>query len=168
MSKFSDGGGAVIHGTIVSTIASLGALAVVAITTKIDAARERGFRVLKIEGFVTLKGSVNDEYVVFGLAGPSLSTTLIKEALDADPQSPNDTAAHEEAMRPLWPLVMLGDDDSGDSHNMPQRFTVNPRWSYPEGTFMSFYAQNPDDDALSGASQQIIGSWKAFGVWLND
>ncbi len=167
MSKFSEGGGAVLHGTIVSTIASLAAAGVNSIVTKIDAARNRGFRVLKIEGFIGIKAGVDDEHVVFGLAGPSLTNTEVKEALDADPQDPNDTPAQEQVMRPVWPLAMLAGDTSGRTATT-QRWTLNPRWSYPEETFMSFYVQNPDDDALSAGSQQLIGSWKAFGVWLKD
>ncbi len=167
MSKFSEGGGAILHGTIVSTVASLAAAGVNSIVTKIDAARNRGFRVLKIEGFVGLKNGVTDEFVIFGLAGPSLTNTEVKEALDADPQDPNDTPAQEQVMRPVWPLAMLSGDVSGNAGGLTP-FSVNPRWSYPEETFMSFYVQNPDDDALSAGSQQLIGSWKAFGVWLKD
>ncbi len=166
MSKFSEGGGAVLHGTIVSTVASLAAAGVQSIVTKIDAARERGFRVLKIEGHIAIKNPVEDEFVVFGLAGPNFTAAEVKEALDADPQSPNDTPAQEQVMRPVWPLAML---TGTNGQNSPlEKFTVNPRWSYPEGSFMSFYAFNPDDDALSAGSQQLVGSWKAFGVWLND
>ncbi len=167
MSKFSEGGGAILHGTIVSTIASLAAGGVNSIVTKIDAARNRGFRVLKIEGFVAIKAGVVDEHVVFGLAGPNLTNTEVKEALDADPQDPNDIPANEQAMRPVWPLTML-QGEAAQVAVRPTAFSLNPRWSYPEETFMSFYVQNPDDSAISAGSQQIIGSWKAFGVWLND
>ncbi len=136
------------------------------INSRIDSGRLNGFRVLRTEYFLRVKGlSVNEGPLLVGLAH-DLSAAEIQEALGADPQRSNDTTLSPRAMRPVWPLALFENDSVGNQKMIAQG-VVKINWSIPEGTNLVWWQMNRDTDALqSGGTLNITA--KHFGVWLRD
>ncbi len=164
--NFSDSKGRVLWDRIISSsISSMAGGALVTLASKIDSTRDRGFRVLKMEGAVKIFNLEDNEFLLFGVAAPNLADSEILEAILADPQSPDDRPASERAQRPVFPLAYLGGAPADGHAIMP--FEINLRWSYPEGQIMNYFVFNIDDGA-TGLSMEITIMNKIFGVWLND
>ncbi len=166
MSKFSEGKGAIYFDhSVIFSVASLTARSAAGLVTKQDGSRARGFRFLKTEFYFFLRSLAATETLIIGLGGPGLTVVEIEEAIEADPQSPNDVSAAEHSMRFV---TILGMVSGGTSRRVQIDGTVNLRWSYPESESMFVFAYNPDDADLSAASQEVIWLMKHYGVWLND
>lgn len=86
----------------------------------------------------------------------------IEEAIEADPQNPQDDEENLQAKRPVWPLHIVGDGD-------PQAIkgSFNPRWSCPEGRAAQWWAYNLDTAGLTDGEVLSIFA-KHYGVWLRD
>ncbi len=137
-------------------------------TSKIDAGRLQGFRVLRTEYFIVLRGVVIAfDNILVGLAA-DLSIAEIKEAIEADPQRSNDPNLSEQAKRPLWPLELMGAASVTLNGNLYAKGVHKLGWSIPEGVSLFWFVFNMDDiDQLTtGLNIQIIA--KHFGVWLKD
>ncbi len=167
MSKFSEGGGAINWDQFTSSApGSLGSQDLTTIASKIDAARTRGFRVLKLKGHAHVAFMDSDEHIVFGVAGPGLSGAEIEEAIESDPQSPQDNVNIELSMRPVWPLGILGGStDLGGSPSASFEETI--RWSFPQGQAMLWWVYNTTASTLN-VSTTFSVVCKIFGVWLRD
>lgn len=152
-----------------SVIISLSALAardLIEGSSKIDAGREHGYRIVKTEGWAFVKAAVLNEPVVFGLT-PSKTASETEEAIEADPQSIFAVPEQEQAMRPVFPLgALMG--VAAEGANLIGHFVNNIPWSYPEGDALFWWAYNPDDDDFSAGTQQLIIFAKHTGVWLRD
>ncbi len=167
MSKFSENEGAIFYdeGKTID-VASLGLHVLSAlVASKMDTAREQGFRVMKGELFVGSDNFAAGENVVLYAIGPSLDNTKATEAIESDPQL-GDAVSREAPMRPVWPLCVIGDDNKQPNNGMP--IVWKPRWSFPEGTGLQFGCYNFGDTALSAASQTVFVHGKYYGVWLKD
>ncbi len=154
--------------SVIISVASLAAKDAIAAASKIDASREVGFRVLKTEGWAFLKAAVSDEVVIFGVDAFILSAAGVEESIESDSQSPFDFANVEKASRPVFPLGALSGLSAQPGNGILVHFTNEIPWTYPEGTGMEWWAYNPDDDALSAGSQQVIIFAQHQGVWLRD
>lgn len=165
MSKFSDNKGAVFYDEgIVLNTETIAANDVVGGSSKADDTRKQGFRTLKLEGHAYFKNGAADEFLIFGIA-VGLSAAEVEECLEADPQFPQDAAAQEKVMRPVFPLgAVHGDGASGRLMS----FKHNLRWSVKEGSSFLWWAYNPDSVAHSTAGQRLLIFAKHFGVWLED
>lgn len=169
MGKFSDNPmSGIVFDDINLTLGTLNTDTAIQVASKIDNAREQGFRVLKTEYFVTVSGKTNDEGpIVVGLAH-NLSTTEIEEAIQADPQG--SKALHrpenEQATRPVWPLKMIPATVVGQEDHIVGKDEVKLNWSCPEGTTLQWFAYNFSTQLTTGTIVHIFA--KHFGVWLKD
>ncbi len=154
------------EGVIIS-LASLAAKDSISGSSKIDAARENGFRVVKSEGWAFLKAQVVDEPVLFGIAARAMSASEIEEVIEVDPQSMFQVPEAEQALRPVFPMGAIMGSSAG-VFNPPVHFMNDIPWSYREGSAMFYWAYNPDNDAFSAGSQELILFVKHTGVWLRD
>ncbi len=150
-------------------LGALGAGLVLKTATKVDASRENGIRIQKLMCAMTFSGKTAAEGpIVVGLASTDLSTTEIKECIDADPQKPDDTPASEQVMRQVMPIWVIGKTETA-SQNSPYRYEEIP---YPwkevaEGDGLAWFAMNEDGSALTtGTEIEIQGV--LIGEWLND
>ncbi len=161
-----DGQGQILHDTVILALGALAAGDTISAITKIDGTRSQGFRILKTEVMISHKGLGGGEGpVVVGLALNN-NAAEIEEALEADPQGPQDVPAAEQTTRPVWPLAMITQTDLGQVNNgMP--IDKNLRWSFSEAQAMSVWGFNVDDSVLTTGGQ-VIFSMKHFGVWLRD
>ncbi len=168
MSKFSEGGGAILHSTVLITLSTLAAKDVIAVADeKIDAAQEQGFRVLKAQSFIAVTGlTATEGPVLIGASGPGMNAAEIEECLEANPALSTDISASEEAMRPIWPLGMkIGTLEQ--VLNNGNFIEWKPRWSWPEGTVLNWWVYNISTGALQTGGLVHIQT-KFFGVWLRD
>ncbi len=162
-----DGRGQVLIENSVHALGALGALDVVSFNSKIDSARERGFRVTKMQICSSFSAKTAAEGgIMFGLA-VELSAAEIEECIEADPQSPNDVPDAEEAMRPVFPLGQAGQAQTSNVLNNGNFYEINLNWSIPEGAGLDWWYYNMSSGALTTGT--TFRHWtKVFGVWLND
>lgn len=163
MSKFTENKGAIRYdNSVIIAAASLASLDVAGGASKLDDTCRQGFRILKTVGDIFCKSLAVGETLIYGLA-VGLTAAEVEEALESDPQAPDDPPASEQSMRAVFPIGSLhGGDKIGD------HFEFNLRWSVKEGNSLLWWIYNPDNDPLSAASQDVIIFAKHFGVWLND
>ncbi len=150
-------------------LGTLGAGLVLKTATKVDATRENGIRIQKLMAAMTFAGKTATEGpIIVGLCSTDLSTTEIAEAIDADPQKPDDTPASEQVMRQVMPIWVIGTNDTASLAG-PYRYEEIP---YPwkevaEGDGLTWFAMNEDGSALTtGMTIEIQGF--LVGEWLND
>lgn len=166
MSKFTEGKGAIYSETVDITLSTLAAKDVISAATKQDGSRAQGFRFLKSEVFVAANGLAAGEYIMVGLSGPTMDAVEVEEAIEADPQSPDDRSPVEHAMRPYWPLCILGGEANSGGMTIWQG-EWKPRWSFTESVALSVWVYNLTTGALTtGCVVNVF--MKHFGVWLND
>ncbi len=147
------------------TVGALSTDVSVAATTKQDSSRLQGFRILRTDYWMHLKGlTAGEGPVIAGLCG-DLTIAEISEVFAADPQRSNDTNLSEQAMRPLWPLEIL--TDVGETPRIVAQGTVKLGWSFPEGVPMKAFVHNPSADNITTGAVLIM-VMKHFGVWLKD
>ncbi len=152
-------------------LGSLASLDAVTTSSKIDSARERGFRITKTEYFVDMySADGEDGPLVYGLA-VALNAAEVEEALEADPQSANDVPAQEQVQRPIFPLGIIprthADDTASTNKRVPiQLMTKSLNWSIPEGANLIWWFYNLGGALAAGALGVIFA--KHYGVWLND
>lgn len=159
--------GHIYYDNAVIDVGALAAGDVTTVTLKQDGSRSQGFRFMKTEYWIVLENATDFESVMCGLAGPAIDAAEIEEAIEADPDSPHDRSASEQAMRPIWPLEVLMDTAQGDGR-VVAKGTINLRWSFPEATAMNFWCYNMDvaNPITTGARLRIF--CKHYGVWLRD
>ncbi len=146
-------------------VASLSALDAVSAALKQDGSRDQGFRFTRIEWELSLRNAVNDEgpFDVY-IGGPGMSAADLELAIEADPQSPNQLAAAEQAMRIYF---FLGRVTSLALEANAVSGVLKPMWSYPESDAMLVIAYNAG--TVSSAGSQLINYHaKNYGVWLRD
>ncbi len=161
MSKFSEGKGAILWDVVEIDISSLASLDAVSGASKIDAARENGFRILKSE--VMIRSEVGG--LAVGMSGPGLNVAEVEEAIESDPQSPSDNVDIERTMRMVVPFGVVPFDAL--VMNLTGENAIKPRWSWPEGQAMLYWVYNFSPDAVTTDKGLSILA-KHFGVWLND
>ncbi len=152
--------------SLIVSLASLTANDAVIGTSKIDAAREHGFRIVKTEGWIMLKGGIVNEFAIFGMAPWTMTAAEIEEGIEADPQSMFEVPETEQSSRPTFPMAVIG--GAAAQARQSAHFENNIPWSYPEGSSLQYWFYNPDDNSWSAGSQEAIIFAKHTGVWLRD
>ncbi len=172
MGKFSDNAMAgIVWDQLTLALGALAADSSTQINSKIDNARENGFRVLRTDytvGITYLPGThEGDGPFAFGLQ-VNASNAELQEIFDADPQSSINRNLNEESSRPCWLLGVLGPPQSASGSAMSMvTGTVNIKWSIPEGSNLKWWVYNMTSLAAnSGMVLEILA--KHYGVWLKD
>ncbi len=149
-------------------VASLAAITAVTGTSRIDAAREQGFRTLVQRGVISVDGTM----VAAPTGGPimvgfSNLDTLdeVEEAIENDPQDMQDTPGVEQAKRFLNIVGYLYPSVEGIRHFA---FEHKFRMSAIEGTSILWFAYNTDVTSALPASSQVKIFCEHLGVWLRD
>ncbi len=154
---------------VLLVVGALQAGAVAAQATKMDAAREQGFRMQKLKAAMSFNGKTSDEGpIVVGLCSTDLSTTEIAEVFASDPQKPDDVPASEQVMREVFPIWHIA-----FAVNAPQESTTPYRnVAYPwketrEGDGLKWFAINLGPAILTTGTLVQISS-VCIGEWLLD
>ncbi len=149
------------------TLSTLASKDVISVSTNIDGSREQGFRALRGDLFITLKGSTPEEGPILVGLSTGLTAAEIEEALESDPQDSQDHDAVAKSMRPVWPLATFFEIATSHVQATQSPIVWKPRWSFVEGQGLEAWAYNLGTGALTtGATVSVFG--KIFGVWLND
>ncbi len=135
--------------------------------SKIDAARERGFRTLFQKGVVDWQGSD-------GSGGPVLVASLTEDMtlaqfeaiIEQDPQDDFDPEEEDISKRRWFKLAYL-QVSAGGGEGVTKEINTRTKWSYPEGSAMSYVAYNIGGSALDAANNVRIFITHT-GVWLKD
>ncbi len=140
--------------------------------TRFDAARERGFRVSKIECWASWSGpdTAVEGMVAVGIA-VGLSAAEVEAAIESDPQGNGqggDKTLMEIAKRPIWPIGCFNSNMVTGSDRPPLHKVFKLNWSVQEGNFMMFWIFNVGPTALPANAGNIQFFVKYYGVWLND
>ena len=131
MSKFSEGKGAIYWDRMALNVSGLAALDAVSIAGKADGARTQGFRILKTEYYIH---SDADVPLLVGTAGPTINAAEVEEAIEGDPQSPEDRPASEHVMRPVFVYGTTGVRGNGQEVIQCEKVI---RWAYSEAGAMN-------------------------------
>ncbi len=157
-----------LHEQLVFSLGTLAAGSATVANSKIDASRRQGFRLIKSEYTIEVKGKTTNEGPLQIGVGFNLTAVEIADGIEGDPQGERDPAASEEAQRPIFPLITVGKNvtdilpfDGGGFREKKWN------WSIREGEGMFVYAYNWDSGALTtGTTVEVI--FKHQGVWLRD
>ncbi len=163
----------VFDNDITFNLGTLAALDVVQVNSKIDGARNQGFRVVKSSVHFMMGGKTTDEGpIMIGVACNALSPE-VEEIMEADPQSPSDNDERGMGVF-IKPLFMITKNElelplaSAPSERLSFTFTYGKNgWSVPEDQQLAYWAYNMDDAALTTGTQLRIFA-EHFGVWLRD
>ncbi len=152
------------------TLGTLAAGTAIVGATRLDGSREQGCKMRDIFGKFTWEGkTVGDGPVYYGLAPSSMTTALIAQVFNADPQSIFDETSTEEAMRrlivvgemPLNQAAAINEDDHWHKIMWPTS------WDFPEGEGLNIFVFNREGGALaSGALLHFDGMFNT--TWLED
>ncbi len=151
-------------------LATLNASTALVEPTKVDASREQGFRVTKIETAVAWTGKTDGEGpILWGLAFGQTAAE-IEEAIEDDPQGMQNEAGRtlqEHQNRPVWPIGIVSPSGVAGVLDEGKVIVLRPNWSAPEGGTMDFFAYNFGSGSLTtGTVMRYV--YKLFGVWLRD
>ncbi len=150
------------------TLGALASLDAISVNSKVDSARLNGFRTTKIEYWIDYLGKTAGEGPIMVGWAPFAGAALAESAIEADPQSSSDKAAIAEALVPVFPLVMLPQQDTAENRlGAVLKEEITPMWSTIEGNTASWWAYNMDGSALTAGTIIRIFA-KYFGVWLRD
>lgn len=165
--KMADSKLAILWELVSINLGTLASATAVTTVSKIDTAREQGYRVTKTQWFIERLGATfGDDPILVGYAF-GMTSGQITEMLAADPQgavNSTDKEAQDRANRPAFPMAAFSAENL--QIIMRDGETI-PMWSAPEGGFLNWFALNFGGGALTtGGSVRILA--KHFGVWLRD
>lgn len=121
------------------------------------------FRIIKIEGFAAWEAPTSEEGpIVIGLASGELTDAEIEECLEARPVDRNDRVELEKSSRPVWPLAILGANQSNAETAVIDK-TI--RWTFSNDDGWKYWAYSLDGTSLTTGSY-VKGLLKIFGVWV--
>ncbi len=153
------------------TLSTLADNTAIIANTNIDSTREQGVRIKKFKYSVVAEGLTTLEIpLIYGLA-IELTVVEIAEAMNADPQGIDDTAAVDFANRKVlalgnvrnaFPSNGSGAEDPGNSFR-----SVRIPWDIPEGSTLKWWVMNRTGSALTTGG---IVHFNAVTVqeWLRD
>lgn len=152
------------------SLGAVAALAAVNIGTKIDAARDQGFRVMKAKTAVCwdLK-TTGDGPIILGFSA-NQTNLGVEECLEADPQNPNTDGGGQDqfrANRACWPIAMVNVTETNGRLANGAFVDIPIKWSMPEHGNFDTFAYNNGSGAMT-AGMLITFATKLFGVWLRD
>lgn len=161
---------AILYDNLVITVGALGFGASVVVSSKIDSAREQGFRITRTEWFISVLGATTgDQPVQVGYAF-GCTAADIDDTMGSDPQGTFNAAnvqSNADAKRPVFPMAIFpGLADSVIGAASVMKGVTIPTWSAPEGGFLNWYAFAANGGLTTGRLVNIHA--KHFGVWLRD
>ncbi len=123
-------------------------------------------RIKKMKYSVAYKDKTASEGpLLLGLASVDLSNAEIAEALVADPQSPRDQPASEQANRQVFPLALLpASVEAATQEVQPLRGVRYPWKRILEGNGLKYFIQNLDGSTLTTGTlvtvfTSVVGTW---------
>ncbi len=158
------------------SLGTLGAVdAIAQASAKIDAGRENGFRIAKLNIMGTLTGKTATEGpIAWGIAC-NMNAAEIELAIESDPQ---DSAENDDRGVGTWlkPLGMItleqtagpltGGGSGGTQGGVATMIEVKVNWSVLEGHDFTVWAYNQGSALTTGAILTFFVEY--FGVWLRD
>lgn len=160
---------AIVYDNVTIDASSLGATAAVAAASKIDASRGNGFRIMKTEYWVSVKGLDDHGPIMVGFSA-IFDASGVESCIESDPQDSSEDTNNFLAKRPVWPLKMFVPsqaDASGNYDNVQHdKSEFNPRWSVPEGENAYWWVYNMTTALDAACTVNIFA--KHYGVWLRD
>ncbi len=159
----------------VMALGTLAAATAVLSNTKIDTARENGFRVTKSRYFFSLTQKTTTEGPISVGICIGLDAAGVKAALEADPQTniADDARGEGTYIKKLF-TIGVGQQEFPGSGGSGMDFMRGIEvsygkngWSVPEGSLLAVWAYNQDGTALTTG---CVINWDSehFGVWLRD
>ncbi len=149
-------------------ISSLAAVTGILGASKIDAARENGFKSLVQKGIIALDGSVvtapTGQPIMVGLTRLNLAN--LEVAIENDPQN-SLPVNQEDAKKFYWILGYLNTYDAS-SEGSTFKFSTRHKITVIEGTALQFFAYNIDTVTGIPATSQLKIFCEHLGVWLRD
>ncbi len=167
--SFSKSEGAqVLWDNLEVTIGALATVSAAIVSSRIDTAKEMGFRILRTDYWAFWRGfTAGEGPLIFGMtAGQSAGNVAL--AIQADPagSGPEVLTGRLQANFPVFPLGLMTAEDAAQLM-VTKEGTFNMRWSIPEGSSMNWWVFNPSGSTFTtGSTLKIIA--KHFGVWLKD
>lgn len=158
----------VLHDKITINMVNATALEVFLAVGKVDAARDQGIRISKMKMAVVVSNKTDTEYpILYGLAMGGLSSTDIQEALAADPTGWTQAEEMERTNRKVFPIGLFPRGGVDELRLQKLRDVHFPWKEIPEGTGMSFWAQNFESAVQTGDPVLEIAVVYT-GEWLRD
>ncbi len=159
-----DGKGQILYGGAQQQLAALAGLDVDVFGDGYLNALAEDFRVIKMEYWLSWSQQAVGDVVLFGIADGALTAAEIEETLEARPGDSNDVPESEAVMRPVWPLVMLGETATGAGPTIAHgEKTI--RWTFKDAAGWTWWAYNVDAGALTSGNQIVVNT-KYWGVWV--
>ena len=158
----------VLHDKITISMVNATALEVFTVVGKIDTVREQGIRIAKMKMAVVVSNKTDAEYpILYGLAMGGLSSTDIQECLAADPTGFIQAEETERSNRKVYPMGMFPRGGVDELRYQPMRFVRFPWKEIPEGTGLTYWAQNFESAVQTGDPVLEI-AMVMTGEWLRD
>ncbi len=156
------------YDNVLTVMGTLATLLVLKTSLKIDTGRENGVRLKKMLMAMTFEGKTAGEGpLLYGLCLSDLSPTEIQEALNADPQKPDDVPASEQVMRKLMVIGVIPAAMTASTDPEVYREVRFPWKEIEEGSGLSWWVQNRDGGSLTTGTNVRFSSF-AMGEWLDD
>jgi len=157
----------IVLGALVNATAIFGA-------SKIDAAREQGFRLVMSRISMKLTGKTTAEGpILIGICANVPDVASLKAYLENDPQgrSSDDAKGNNWFVKLLFqiPLAATENGSNADLADNQSMFEVKygkNGWSIPEGSALNYFAWNMGSTLTTGAVITIAA--EHFGIWLKD
>ncbi len=150
------------------TIGALATVTAVIQTSRIDTAKENGFRILKTIYYAFWRGFTAGEGPIIWGYTAGMSAGNVALAIQADPAGagPEVLTGRLQANFPVFPLGLMSAEDAAQLM-VTGEGTHNMKWSIPEGSALNWWVFNPSGSTLTtGGTLKIVA--KHFGVWLRD
>ncbi len=154
------------------TLGTLGAATAVFGTSKIDASRAQGFRLIMSRIAAKLTGKTTAEGpLMFGICANVPTVEALKAYLENDPQgkSSDDAKASNWFVKILGQIPLAATEDTSEhfgTDSMTEIKYGKNGWSIPEGSALNYFAFNMGSALTTGAVITICA--EHYGVWLND
>ncbi len=151
-------------------IGTLGGLAALNVSTKVDAARDQGFRVVKAQTAVCWDNKTTGEGPIIVGFSANQSSTGVEECMEADPQNPNTDGGGQDqfrANRACWPIAIINLTETNGRLANGAFVDIPIKWSMPEHGDFDVWAYNNSPSPLTTGTL-ITVAFKLFGVWLRD
>ncbi len=158
-----DGKGVILYEQVAITLGALAARDVEAADANYSMSDD--FRIIKSEYYMDYGTQAAGDVIIVGIADGELTAAEIEECIEASPTDRNDNLTNERAMRPVWPLEILGENSTG-SGNLLKEGSTSLKWTFSDAEAWQWWAYNLDaSNALTTGGIVFIFA-KHFGVWV--
>ncbi len=151
------------------TLSTLATAAVIEDSAKTDTSRANGVRVKKMKVAISYKGKTAGEGpLLVGVAKGNMSAAELAEALNSDPQGPDNTVPMEQAKRTVMPLALIPAAAVASPADTRWIRSVRFPWKeVPEGTDITMWVQNLDTGSLTTGTV-VECHMTLLQEWLDD